>query len=150
MHPLRAQLEAIFAASPSTNAGKEWQDEFCLAPIQHIPRETSLCNACRMIFHTEPSLERVRHVRCLKTLRISAHRGCRLCVLILDRLDDDDPNGDMKKQVNIECRGSVYKNGWAREIRYKGYIQGMHGSRRAKILDYIVGNLSCTLLWWFR
>ena len=69
-----------------------WQDDICLEPITPVPGFSKLCNACIKLFRDNtPTWQQntyVLHIRYSEVLEKSARRGCRLCALLLEDIQD--------------------------------------------------------------
>lgn len=67
-----------------------WQDDICLEPLTSVPGFSELCNACIRVFRDSWRDQWTPHLRYLNTLTTSARRGCRLCALLLDKIQEQD------------------------------------------------------------
>ena len=124
------------------SAASPWLHEEAL---KKLPSENTfsgssiLCGACRRFFTGYRSTEvRYKHIRLLATLRSTARRGCRLCIMISSKIDQETFNHYAAPILNIYfdiCRPSSempgvlelwchYQKG-SKRPEYGSFVQGI-------------------------
>ena len=119
-----------------------WLDHEALKPFSQFDTRTNelsiLCGACQSFFKGRKKAEiKYKHIQFLATLRDAAKRGCRLCALILGKVDRETANHYPADIPSIQLE--IDKCSSEDESLFELWYYYRKGSKRPKYGKFVQG-----------
>ena len=119
-----------------------WLDQEALQPFNYIETaETGLsvlCGACHSFFRGKKEVEtKYKHIQLLTTLRDTARRGCRLCTMILGKVDRETANHFAADTLNIYLEIDTFPPN--DDTRFDIFYYYRKGSKRRRYGNFVQG-----------